>query len=333
MGSSASARADVVEEEEPDASRRLAEWGVSRVAESLACDTDLAALAPYVQANAIDGASVASMDEAKLERILREVGDGAAVMPRALLERIHAVAAKDDEMCLIVAADEEGDEEEYVHPPLRAVRDNSAGSIFWKGVERGALVVVSGEMAEMQSSLTEESTGDYNDGEVIYFAGQPVGTIIKRLGQGAMGTVYEFELSETRKRCALKSVRGDLDAKTRTELEKGLTSEVGIVFAAGRSTQVAGVIQVIAPLSGIETNAKGVLLCCDLVEGGDLEEVVHSGKRKFGRLVKDYKGELYSDAGAKMWPLGNILLQILKGFHHLYDRGILHQASGSTPRA
>ena len=189
MGSSASARADVVEEEEPDASRRLAEWGVSRVAESLACDTDLAALAPYVQANAIDGASVASMDEAKLERILREVGDGAAVMPRALLERIHAVAAKDDEMCLIVAADEEGDEEEYVHPPLRAVRDNSAGSIFWKGVERGALVVVSGEMAEMQSSLTEESTGDYNDGEVIYFAGQPVGTIIKRLGQGAMGTV------------------------------------------------------------------------------------------------------------------------------------------------
>ena len=95
-----------------------------------------------------------------------------------------------------------------------------------------ALVVVSGEMAEMQSSLTEESTGDYNDGEVIYFAGQPVGTIIKRLGQGAMGTVYEFELSETRKRCALKSVRGDLDAKTRTELEKGLTSEVGVVFAA-----------------------------------------------------------------------------------------------------
>ena len=58
-----------------------------------------------------------------------------------------------------------------------------------------------------------------------------------------------------------------------------------------------------------------MLLLCDLVDRGDLEAA----------MGKDYRGELYSEEGAKTWPLPSVTLQILLGFFHMHVRGILHQ--------
>ena len=68
------------------------------------------------------------------------------------------------------------------------------------------------------------------------------------------------------------------------------------------------------------------MLICDLIDGGDLEEAMHSGKKRLdGDLVHDYRGTLYSEEGAKTWPLISVMLQVLKGFDHIHNRGILHQ--------
>ena len=71
----------------------------------------------------------------------------------------------------------------------------------------------------------------------------------------------------------------------------------------------------IVPNTDLKTNVRGMLLLCDLVDEGDLEEA----------MGKTYRGKLYSDQGAATWPLESLTLQIYMGFHHMHTRGILHQ--------
>ena len=98
-------------------------------------------------------------------------------------------------------------------------------------------------------------------------------------------------------------------------LEKQLVIECAIGFAMGRSVFTASIVRMIVPLPDVDTTARGMLLLCDLVDGGDLEEA----------MGKDYRGKLYSEEGAK-WPLASVMLQIYLGFKHMHERGILHQA-------
>ena len=62
-----------------------------------------------------------------------------------------------------------------------------------------------------------------------------------------------------------------------------------------------------------DTNVRGMLLLCDLVDSGDLE----------GAMGKDYRGVLY--ARDSKWPLASVTLQIYVGFEHMHERGIIHQ--------
>ena len=100
----------------------------------------------------------------------------------------------------------------------------------------------------------------------------------------------------------------------RLTLEKQLVVECGIGFAMGRSVFTASIVRMVVPLPDVETTALGMLLLCDLVDGGDLEEA----------MGKDYRGKLYSEEGAK-WPMASVMLQIYLGFKHMHERGILHQ--------
>ena len=169
-------------------------------------------------------------------------------------------------------------------------------------------------MAEL--GAVDSSALVYEDGYEIEQGGVKIGTILKRLGGGAYGTVYLFSLTKGGE-CAAKAVSEVYTkADERRDLDKKLAVECAIAFAMGRSPFTASVRRMIVPgLPGVETTARGMLLLCDLVDRGDLEEA----------MGKDYRGELYSEEGAKTWPLPSVTLQILLGFRHMHARGILHQ--------
>ena len=118
--------------------------------------------------------------------------------------------------------------------------------------------------------------------------------------------------------CAAKAVHEKFTAADkRHTLEKQLAAECALGFAMGRSPLTASVIRMIVPnLPDLKTNARGMLLLCDLVDEGDLEEAMGQNH---------YRGKLYSDQGAATWSLESVTLQNYLGFHHMHTRGILHQ--------
>ena len=122
-------------------------------------------------------------------------------------------------------------------------------------------------------------------------------------------------------------MRSTATAKEKVELEKALASEIAICFASGRAIGISSVIDVSVPVGG----GGSLMLACEKVDGGDLEENMHSGAKKYGNLVQDYRGKLYSDEGAATWPLISILLQIFKAFDHIHGRGIIHQVLAVCP--
>ena len=136
---------------------------------------------------------------------------------------------------------------------------------------------------------------EYATGTVITHDGEEVGEIISKLGEGGMGSVFELRLTNGTL-VAAKAARANLSAAERSKLEKALVREVAIGFSAGRGPQIASVIRVLIPLPDIESTTTGLLVLCDLCGGGDLEEAMHSGKKKGnGVLVEDYAGTLYEN--------------------------------------
>ena len=205
----------------------------------------------------------------------------------------------------------------------RVVFNANDGRSFFQGIEQGAFHASSSDLSD---DPPENDEFAYEDGFKVSHRGETVGSIIKRLGQGAMGTVYSLRLSDGSV-VAAKAVREDVGASERLSLEKQLATEVAICFAMGRSPLTASVIRMIIVLPGVETTAKGLLLLCDLVDKGDLEEAFHSGKLHDDELVQDYSGALYTEGGAAIWPLGSLTLQIFLAFDHMHRRGIIHQVT------
>ena len=202
----------------------------------------------------------------------------------------------------------------------------ATGVSFFAGFECGALHANTRELGDATDAVA------YEDGFRITQGGDDIGTISRRLGSGSFGTVYLFNLASRRgatglarfarpgvqQQCAAKAVSEKFAAgERRLTLEKQLAVECSIGFAMGRTPLTASVIRMIVPnLPDLETNVRGLLLLCDLVDSGDLEEA----------MGKDYRGgTLYSDDGAARWPLESITLQIYLGFHFMHNRGILHQ--------
>ena len=248
--------------------------------------------------------------------------------------RAHVVTDDDAEEVARGDDDEEG-REGSDDPPgdrqsTRIVR--SKGSVFLLNCARGAASAVNtlelgtGLGGSSSSGGTKLEAGFVaKDGESIF------GTVVGFLGAGAMGFVYDFDLvlrgTNGTKRCALKTVRSTATTKEKVELEKALASEIAICFASGRAIGISSVIDVSVPEGG----GGSLMLACEKVDGGDLEENMHSGAKKYGNLVQDYRGKLYSDEGAATWPLISILLQIFKAFDHIHGRGIIHQVLSVCP--
>ena len=250
--------------------------------------------------------------------------DGIAEEKLAERSGVADMAAKvneeeEEEEAVAVVAD---DDEERRPPSSRVRWDAERGRSVFEGIEQGAFHA-------NVSDLSDVPTPDefkYDDEYEIMDDGKPVGTIAKFLGQGAMGTVHLFQPSgEGAVPCAAKTVRADVSAKARREMEKQLAVEVSISFALGRHALIASVVRMVVPLPGVATTAKGLLLLCELVDGGDLEEAM-STKAAVRKMQPDYAGTLWDAPSAATWPLASITLQIFLGFAHVHSRAIIHQA-------
>ena len=206
----------------------------------------------------------------------------------------------------------------------KAHYDAVTGQSFFAAVDFGILNA-KGRSSGADEKGTEKR--EYADGMKIMHDGEVVGDIIRLLGKGGMGSVYELLLADGTSRVAAKAVRTDLELSKQAQLEKDLAREVAIGFSAARGPQIASVVRVLIPLPKMkETSTTGLLVLCDFVDGGDLEEAMHSGEpNRSGDLIEDYRGMLYSEEGAKKFPLTSITRQILLGLSHLHQRGIIHQ--------
>ena len=91
MGSGASASAHAANEATRDEVKPLQDWDVDLVVDALERDVKLASLSRYAREQQIDGSKALTMDEAKLEGILRGIGDNISVTTRDVIECIHAV--------------------------------------------------------------------------------------------------------------------------------------------------------------------------------------------------------------------------------------------------
>ena len=313
----------------------LEAWDPPRLAEFLESDAARApAAAEFVRKNKVDGGQALLMDEAWIAQIIGESEQGGDTT-RRLFGLLHpseqrtsnndnddAGEAKAD----IEDLDVEEDDGEVEGGALKkknscaATYDPETGRSFFAAIELSVLHVKVGDL----SSSAEKR--EYADGTEIVHEGERIGDIVGLLGKGGMGAVYKLLLSDGKTHVAAKAVRADLKGAEQRELEKSLGREVAIGFSAARGPQIASVIRVLVPLPDIETMVAGILVLCDLVEGGDLEEAMHSGKRKGGGdLVEDYAGQLYSEKRARK-SLTGITRQILMGLDHLHQRGIIHQA-------
>ena len=194
--------------------------------------------------------------------------------------------------------------------------DRTNGRSYFRCVRKGGL--------SRQSNGSEpfSPTTVYPDNFVITADGSEIGTILRKVGQGAMGTVYQMILVHG-STCAVKTVRSDVADEVRAEHEKLLAIEVTFGFAMGRSPFVMTVIRMVVALPDIPTTANGLLLLCDFVDGGDLEEAM-STKEAVRREQPDYKGKLWQEL-ASVWPVASITLQIFKAFEHCHAHGVFHQ--------
>ena len=123
------------------------------------------------------------------------------------------------------------------------------------GIEQGVL-----HASTAQLSTIDPSELVYKPGFVIAQGGFNIGTIDKRLGGGAMGTVYRFKLAKGGQ-CAAKAVSEAFTKKDkRLILEKQLVIECAIGFAMGRCVFTASIVRMVVPLPDVETTARGMLL-------------------------------------------------------------------------
>ena len=213
---------------------------------------------------------------------------------------------------------EKVDDSDPYHGSLRVMWSDKHGSYF-EGIGHGVYHAGHSE-EESAEGAADPKELKYPDGFVITHDGKQVCEIERRLGQGAMGTVYLGKLPDG-SRCAVKALREDNVGAERITMEKELAVETSIGIALARHPLIASAIGAVVPLPGVETTAKGLLLLCDLVDAGDLEEAM-STKAAVAKLSPDYAGTLWDD---ERWTLMSIMIQMFHGFEHIHKRGIIHQ--------
>ena len=213
---------------------------------------------------------------------------------------------------------EKVDDSDPYHGSLRVMWSDKHGSYF-EGIGHGVYHAGHSE-EESAEGAADTKELKYPDGFVITHDGKQVCEIERRLGQGAMGTVYLGKLPDG-SRCAVKALREDKVGAERITMEKELAVETSIGIALARHPLIASAIGAVVPLPGVETTAKGLLLLCDLVDAGDLEEAM-STKAAVAKLSPDYAGTLWDD---ERWTLVSIMIQMFLGFEHIHKRGIIHQ--------
>jgi len=213
---------------------------------------------------------------------------------------------------------EKVDDSDPYHGSLRVMWSDKHGSYF-EGIGHGVYHAGHSE-EESAEGAADTKELKYSDGFVITHDGKQVCEIERRLGQGAMGTVYLGKLPDG-SRCAVKALREDKVGAERITMEKELAVETSIGIALARHPLIASAIGAVVPLPGVETTAKGLLLLCDLVDAGDLEEAM-STKAAVAKLSPDYAGTLWDD---ERWTLMSIMIQMFHGFEHIHKRGIIHQ--------
>ena len=194
--------------------------------------------------------------------------------------------------------------------------DRAAEKSFFRCVEPRSRRLAS------EGSVSEPTKYQYPDDFVVSFDGTTVGTILREVGQGAMGTVYQMRLTDG-SICAAKAVRPDVSPEERNQREKDLAAEVTFGFTMGRSPFVMSVFRMVAALPDTETTALGLLLLCAFVDGGDLEEAM-STKEAVRREQPDYKGDLWGK-NSTIWPVASVTLQVFMAFEHCHERGVFHQ--------
>ena len=119
---------------------------------------------------------------------------------------------------------DDDDVEHERHPPSSRLRwDAELGVSVFEGIEQGAFHANISDL----SAIPSPNDFRYDDGFEVVDGSKPIGTIVKFIGEGAMGTVHLFQPSEEGAvPCAAKSVRADVCAKARLAMEQQLAVEV-----------------------------------------------------------------------------------------------------------
>ena len=146
---------------------------------------------------------------------------------------------EEDADALLARSGDEADDDAARRDGSARVRwDARRGVSVFADIEPGAFHAKISELDGGASAPREAEEFRYDEGYEIVDDGAPVGTIVRFLGQGAMGTVYLMRPhgrgDSGAPLCAAKAVRADARAAARREMEKQLAVEVSISFTLGQ---------------------------------------------------------------------------------------------------
>ena len=190
-------------------------------------------------------------------------------------------------------------------PSMRSVFDPDRGG--------GAMVAMEGGVLDQGTTTGIAAAGEaaeYKVGDEVLHQGEVLFTIVRVLGNGAFGEVYEGAAAAGGGLIALKSVKPSLAPEKKRQLQTQLAEESAICFAVGTHAHLVSVRRVLL-------TPKGLLIAMDLVEGTDL--LKYAGR--------DHNGPLYQQAGGREAVnrcIDSLVAQMYLGLAHLHERAVLH---------
>lgn len=215
------------------------------------------------------------------------------------------VQGRGDDAAVADAAEEAAGMVEAVEP------GPSMRAVFSAEHDGGVMIAMEGGVL---NQVTQGAAGEaeYTAGDqVTHLQGkEALYEIVKVLGEGAFGAVYEGKPTAGGGAVALKAVRPSLPPEKKRQLQVQLAAESAICFAIGTHAHLVSVRRVLA-------TPKGLLIAMDLVEGTDLFE--YAGR--------DHNGPLYQKDGGRQAVnqcLDSLVAQLYSGLGWLHERAVLH---------